>query len=325
MRSSTASTCTTSAISSRATRCARRGRSTCTPKRDARAPSTCTSRSRSIRGCCSASRTRSSSSRDEDEPPDAFHFPLSFTWALPPLPHGPDLLVLATELAGIGGPDLRARGVGHRLVPVGHRRAGTDACGSSPTSGCRCSASAGARRCRATPSSPASPSAASSSTRPSAGSTDREPGHGFAPSDRRAHTGDRDRRNGRAGGRVRRYRQLGEQPAPAGHLPTAGERAHVRLHDGGRSPPRCRDTSPDHLHTRPAHLGERGLQHVGCRLSRRRGAVGRRAAREHGDGLRRRPHGAGPVDRRAVAGEARDGHHHRRRHPDVGAGHADAS
>jgi hypothetical protein len=29
-----------------------------------------------------------------------------FTWALPPLPKGPDLLVLATELAGIGGPDL---------------------------------------------------------------------------------------------------------------------------------------------------------------------------------------------------------------------------
>ena len=26
-----------------------------------------------------------------------------FTWALPPLPNGPDLLVLATELAGIGG------------------------------------------------------------------------------------------------------------------------------------------------------------------------------------------------------------------------------
>ena len=31
---------------------------------------------------------------------------MSFTWALPPLPKGPDLLVLATELAGVGGPDL---------------------------------------------------------------------------------------------------------------------------------------------------------------------------------------------------------------------------
>ena len=43
---------------------------------------------------------------DESDPEDTFHFPLSFTWALPPLPHGPDLLVLATELAGVGGPDL---------------------------------------------------------------------------------------------------------------------------------------------------------------------------------------------------------------------------
>ena len=31
---------------------------------------------------------------------------IMFTWALPPLDQGPDLLVLATELAGIGGPDL---------------------------------------------------------------------------------------------------------------------------------------------------------------------------------------------------------------------------
>ncbi len=29
-----------------------------------------------------------------------------FTWVLPPLPKGPDLLVLATDLAGIGGTDL---------------------------------------------------------------------------------------------------------------------------------------------------------------------------------------------------------------------------
>ncbi|CAN5555669.1 hypothetical protein BH20ACT2_BH20ACT2_09300 [soil metagenome] len=43
---------------------------------------------------------------ETDEPPDAFHFPLLFTWAMPPLPNGPDLLVLATELAGVGGPDL---------------------------------------------------------------------------------------------------------------------------------------------------------------------------------------------------------------------------
>lgn len=35
-------------------------------------------------------------------PPTGFAFPLLFTWTLPPLPHPPDLLVLATELAGIG-------------------------------------------------------------------------------------------------------------------------------------------------------------------------------------------------------------------------------
>ena len=39
----------------------------------------------------------------DDEPPTGFSFPLVFTWTLPPLPHPPDLLVLATELAGVGG------------------------------------------------------------------------------------------------------------------------------------------------------------------------------------------------------------------------------
>lgn len=43
---------------------------------------------------------------DEVDPPDIHRFPLHFNWGLPPLPHGPDLLVLATDLAGIGGPDL---------------------------------------------------------------------------------------------------------------------------------------------------------------------------------------------------------------------------
>ncbi|MEO5899358.1 MAG: hypothetical protein ABIR68_04400, partial [Ilumatobacteraceae bacterium] len=40
------------------------------------------------------------------EPPDGFSFPLLFTWTLPPLPYPPDLLVLATEIAGVGGLDL---------------------------------------------------------------------------------------------------------------------------------------------------------------------------------------------------------------------------
>jgi hypothetical protein len=43
---------------------------------------------------------------EEEEPPDEYRFPLIFTWALPPLPKGPDLLLLATDLAGVGGPDL---------------------------------------------------------------------------------------------------------------------------------------------------------------------------------------------------------------------------
>lgn len=43
---------------------------------------------------------------EDEEPPDEYHFPMIFTWALPPLPQSPDLLVLATDLAGIGGPEL---------------------------------------------------------------------------------------------------------------------------------------------------------------------------------------------------------------------------
>jgi hypothetical protein len=43
---------------------------------------------------------------DDENLPADLRFPLHFTWGLPPLPHGPDLLVLATDLAGVGGPDL---------------------------------------------------------------------------------------------------------------------------------------------------------------------------------------------------------------------------
>jgi len=38
--------------------------------------------------------------------PRGFTFPLLFTWTLPPLPEPPDLLVLATEIAGVGGLEL---------------------------------------------------------------------------------------------------------------------------------------------------------------------------------------------------------------------------
>src|SRR4029453_16778276 len=42
----------------------------------------------------------------DESPPAGFTFPLVFTWTLPPLPEPPDLLVLATELAGVGGVEL---------------------------------------------------------------------------------------------------------------------------------------------------------------------------------------------------------------------------
>ncbi len=42
----------------------------------------------------------------DGDPPLGFTFPLLFTWTLPPLPDPPDLLVLATEVAGVGGVDL---------------------------------------------------------------------------------------------------------------------------------------------------------------------------------------------------------------------------
>ncbi len=43
---------------------------------------------------------------EDAEPPSGFTIPLMFNWSLPPLPKCPDLLRLATDLAGIGGPDL---------------------------------------------------------------------------------------------------------------------------------------------------------------------------------------------------------------------------
>ena len=43
---------------------------------------------------------------EDEDPPDEFHFPLTFTWALPPLPNGPDLLRLHIDLAGVAGIEL---------------------------------------------------------------------------------------------------------------------------------------------------------------------------------------------------------------------------
>tara|TARA_Y100001001_G_C7748103_1_gene216900 strand:- start:152 stop:532 length:381 start_codon:yes stop_codon:yes gene_type:complete len=43
---------------------------------------------------------------EEAYPSDDLTVQILFTWALPPLENGPDLLVLATELAGLGGTQL---------------------------------------------------------------------------------------------------------------------------------------------------------------------------------------------------------------------------
>lgn len=40
---------------------------------------------------------------DWEEPEDQYHLDLYFNWAVPPLHNPPDLLILATDLAGIGG------------------------------------------------------------------------------------------------------------------------------------------------------------------------------------------------------------------------------
>jgi len=40
------------------------------------------------------------------DPPHLHHFPVNFSWSMPPLAQSPDLLVLATDLAGVGGTEL---------------------------------------------------------------------------------------------------------------------------------------------------------------------------------------------------------------------------
>ena len=55
---------------------------------------------------------------DEDEdPPDEFQFPLTFTWVLPHLPKGPDLLNLTLELAAVGGIELPLEVSAGQLLP----------------------------------------------------------------------------------------------------------------------------------------------------------------------------------------------------------------
>ena len=43
---------------------------------------------------------------DEEDPDDAITVPMTLSFLLPPVHLGPDLLVLATDLAAIGGPEL---------------------------------------------------------------------------------------------------------------------------------------------------------------------------------------------------------------------------
>jgi hypothetical protein len=43
---------------------------------------------------------------DDLRPEGEFELPMSFNWGLPPLADPPDLVVLATELAAVGGPNL---------------------------------------------------------------------------------------------------------------------------------------------------------------------------------------------------------------------------
>ena len=43
---------------------------------------------------------------DFEEPEDDFHLQLFFNWQIPPLGSPPDLLILATDLAGVAGADL---------------------------------------------------------------------------------------------------------------------------------------------------------------------------------------------------------------------------
>ena len=112
---------------------------------------------------------------DDSEPDDAFHFPLNFTWALPPLPQGPDLLVLATELAGIGGPELPLEVSATDSFP-----SATDAPERTlrivaHQTGVAAWAFAAARKSRAKRWSAASPSAATCSTTPPTGSADAFP------------------------------------------------------------------------------------------------------------------------------------------------------
>ncbi len=58
----------------------------------------------------------------DDSPPDVFQFPLIFQWTLPPAPRPPGPAGPGHRAGRRGRRGAAGGGVGHRLVPVGHRR-----------------------------------------------------------------------------------------------------------------------------------------------------------------------------------------------------------
>ena len=65
---------------------------------------------------------------DVEDPPDEYHFPLNFTWALPPLRHGPDLPLEVSAIdsipAATDAPERSLRIVAHQSVSLLHIRDG---------------------------------------------------------------------------------------------------------------------------------------------------------------------------------------------------------
>ena len=59
---------------------------------------------------------------DVEDPPDEYHFPLNFTWALPPLPQGPDLPLEVSAIdsypSATDAPETSLRVVAHQRVSL---------------------------------------------------------------------------------------------------------------------------------------------------------------------------------------------------------------
>ncbi len=213
---------------------------------------------------------------EDDAPPEGYEFPLTFTWVLPPLTNGPDLLRPGhrTRRRRRAGP--AARGVGHRLLPVGHRRPPAEPHGRRPPGGVAVADPRRARRRSATPSSAAWRSAATCSPPPRAGCSLRRP-CGPSSSTKAAASSSRtgpspNRAPGQVLVRVARRRHQPGRPAPAGRplprparRPSRHPRPRVRRRRRGR---RIGRDLP--LPRRPGH-GDRGRRRPG-RVPRHGGA-----------------------------------------------------